>query len=122
MFEIRNKTELWYKSQEMRDWIHYGKTITIQPTEIKNVFQVMKFNLENEKYEVATDITTIEYLGEKYAVLNGIFEVKETLETPMVSQMELMQAEMLLNQQDIIIKQSEHDEVLAAILLGQQTV
>lgn len=35
---------------------------------------------------------------------------------------ELIQAELLLNQQDIIIKQSEHDEVLAAILLGQQTV
>ena len=35
---------------------------------------------------------------------------------------ELIQAELLLNQQDIIIKQNEHDEVLAAILLGQQTV
>lgn len=35
---------------------------------------------------------------------------------------EAIQAEMLLSQQDIIIKQNEHDEVLAAILLGQQTV
>ena len=32
------------------------------------------------------------------------------------------QAEILLNQQEIIIKQNEQDEVLAAILLGQQTV
>ena len=35
---------------------------------------------------------------------------------------EAIQAEMLLSQQDIIIKQNEHDEVLAAILLEQQTV
>ena len=35
---------------------------------------------------------------------------------------EMIQAELLLNQQEIIIKQNEHDEVLAAIFLKQQTV
>lgn len=35
---------------------------------------------------------------------------------------EMIQAELLLNQQEIIIKQNEHDEVLAAIFLEQQTV
>ena len=35
---------------------------------------------------------------------------------------ELIQAEILLNQAEIIAKQNEHDEVLAELLLGQQEV
>ena len=37
-----------------------------------------------------------------------------------ISDAELIQAEMLLNQESIIAKQKEHDEILAALLLGQQ--
>ena len=37
-----------------------------------------------------------------------------------ISDAELIQAEMLLNQERIIAKQNEHDEILAALLLGQQ--
>lgn len=37
-----------------------------------------------------------------------------------ISDTELIQAEMLLNQESIIAKQKEHDEILAALLLGQQ--
>lgn len=36
------------------------------------------------------------------------------------SETELIQAEMLLNQERIIAKQNEHDEILAKLLLGQQ--
>lgn len=37
-----------------------------------------------------------------------------------ISDAELIQAEMLLNQESIIAKQKEHDEILAELLLGQQ--
>lgn len=37
-----------------------------------------------------------------------------------ISDDELIQAEMLLNQESIIAKQKEHDEILAVLLLGQQ--
>ena len=37
-----------------------------------------------------------------------------------ISDTELIQAEMLLNQERIIAKQNEHDEILAELLLGQQ--
>lgn len=124
MFEIRNCSDIWYKSEDMYDWIHYGKTIIIQPTKTKNILQVMKFNLNTERYEIFTDINKIEYLDREYTVVNGHFEIEESLEKqePEYTETELIQAELLLNQQDIIIKQNEHDEVLAAILLGQQTV
>ncbi|MCI1958581.1 MAG: hypothetical protein LKJ25_03035 [Clostridia bacterium] len=59
-------------------------------------------------------------LGKKYN--NGTWEETESKEeTDDVSDSELFQAEALLNQQNIIIKQKEHDEVLAQILLDQQS-
>ncbi|MCI1930872.1 MAG: flagellar basal-body rod protein [Clostridia bacterium] len=59
-------------------------------------------------------------LGKKYE--NNTWEETESKEeTDDVSDNELFQAEALLNQQNIIIKQNEHDEVLAQILLDQQS-
>ena len=70
---------------------------------------------------ILTDTYDLSVLGKKYN--NGVWETAETsTEEYTPTETELIQAELLLNQQDIIIKQSEHDEVLAAILLGQQTV
>ena len=124
MFEIRNCSDIWYKSEDMYDWIHYGKTIIIQTTKTKNILQVMKFNLNTERYEIFTDINKIEYLDREYTVVNGHFEIEESLEKqePEYTETEIIQAQILLNQQEIIIKQNEHDEVLAAIFLKQQTV
>ena len=39
-----------------------------------------------------------------------------------MTEQELIQAEILLNQSEIIAKQKEQDEVLAELLLGQQEV
>lgn len=69
---------------------------------------------------ILTDTYDLSVLGKKYN--NGVWETAETSTEYTPTETELIQAELLLNQQDIIIKQSEHDEVLAAILLGQQTV
>ncbi len=69
---------------------------------------------------ILTDSYDMSVLGKKYN--NGVWERVETTSEYTPTETELIQAELLLNQQEIIIKQNEHDEVLAAILLGQQTV
>ena len=76
--------------------------------------------ITNNPKMILTDSYDMSVLGKKYN--NGVWEVAETEPEYMPSETELIQAELLLNQQEIIIKQNEHDEVLAAILLGQQTV
>ena len=75
--------------------------------------------IDNPKM-ILTDTYDLSVLGKSYN--NGVWETVETSTGYTPTETELIQAEMLLNQQDIIIKQSEHDEVLAAIRLGQQTV
>ena len=58
-------------------------------------------------------------IGKKY--VNGAWEeVEQTEITPEPTEQELIQAEILLNQAEIISKQKEHDEILAELLLGQQ--
>lgn len=74
---------------------------------------------DNDKM-ILTDTYDLSVLGKKYN--NGVWETVETTSKYMPTETEMIQAELLLNQQEIIIKQNEHDEVLAAILLEQQTV
>ena len=58
-------------------------------------------------------------LGKKY--VDGKWEdVEHQEEEAEPIDEEIIQAEMLLNQAEIIAKQNEHDEVLAELLLGQQ--
>ena len=71
---------------------------------------------DNDKM-ILTDTYDLSVLGKKY---NNAWEAVGTTSEYMPTETEMIQAEMLLNQQEIIIKQNEHDEVLAAILLGQQ--
>ena len=60
-------------------------------------------------------------LGKKY--VDGKWEdVEHPEEEAEPTEQEIIQAEMLLNQAEIIAKQNEHDEVLAELLLGQQEV
>lgn len=53
--------------------------------------------------------------------IDGKFIVKDK-PIPEPTEQELVQAELLLNQLDIMAKQAEHDEVLAEILLNQLEV
>ena len=61
-------------------------------------------------------------IGKKYS--NGVWEEVESepVSEPEPTEQELIQAEILLNQSEIIAKQKEQDEVLAELLLGQQEV
>lgn len=71
----------------------------------------------------APDMIPIENTGDvfnkKYVDGKWVdFEKKD----PEPTETEVIQAEILLNQAEIIAKQKEHDEVLAELLLGQQEV
>ena len=55
-------------------------------------------------------------------VIDGIIVGTYVSKEPEMTEQELIQAEILLNQAEIIAKQKEQDEVLAELLLGQQEV
>ena len=73
--------------------------------EAENMIRIDEdFDLTNKKYENGK---WVEYVPK-------VSEIKETVSN------EEIQAEILLNQAEIISKQNEHDEILAELLLGQQ--
>ena len=79
--------------------------------EAENMIQIEEsFDLTNKRY---IDGNWIEYVPESNETENNNNETE-------ISDAELIQAEMLLNQERIIAKQNEHDEILAELLLGQQ--
>ena len=73
--------------------------------EAENMIRIDEdFDLKNKKYENGK---WVEYVPK-------VSEIEETVSN------EEIQAEILLNQAEIISKQNEHDEILAELLLGQQ--
>lgn len=122
MFKIENDSVM-YKTPNMVDWIQYGKVLTVsvkQETENSYVCQVLKFNLNTEKYEPDTTVSDYYLNGNLYEVVNGEFEVVKEKEP--VSEQEQLQAEILLNQCNLLINQENQDAVLAEILLNQMGV
>ena len=71
---------------------------------------------------IPLEVYDISLLGMKY--VGGVWEEvpKEPTPEPEPTETELINAELLLNQIDIIAKQNEQDEVLAEILLNQMGV
>lgn len=68
---------------------------------------------------IEIDFYDTSLLGKKYN--NGVWEeVPE--EEPEISEQDIFQAQTLLNQAEIITKQADMDETLAAILLNQTEV
>lgn len=79
--------------------------------EAENMIRIDEdFDLTNKRY---IDGNWVEYVPESNETENSKNETE-------ISDDELIQAEMLLNQESIIAKQKEHDEILAELLLGQQ--
>ena len=73
--------------------------------EAENMIRIDEdFDLTNKKYENGK---WVEYVPK-------VSEIEETVSN------EEIQAEIFLNQAEIISKQNEHDEILAELLLGQQ--
>lgn len=70
--------------------------------------------LTKNEYDMYQNVTDLYYINEVFKYEEPV--VQEPTEE------ELINAEILLNQVDIIAKQNEHDEVLAEILLNQMGV
>lgn len=75
------------------------------------------FDLKNKRY---INGNWIEYVSEPNETENSKNETENSDNDTEFSETERIQAEILLNQERIITKQNEHDEILAELLLGQQ--
>ena len=75
------------------------------------------FDLKNKRY---INGNWIEHVSEPNETENSKNDTENNENDTEFSETERIQAEMLLNQERIITKQNEHDEILAELLLGQQ--
>lgn len=116
MYELKGNLVM-YKTEAMVAAVPYGRVISAFPTGTENQFEIKRFNFETEKYEHTDELT--EWEGN--AVAGGYFTVMPE-PVPEPTEDDLIQAEMLLAQQEILINQQSQDEVLATILLAQQGV
>ena len=100
--ELENKKHYFYAEINENNICH-SLLSTPKITEAENMIEVDSYDMS--------------LIGKKYE--NGIWkDTEQSVEE--ISDTELIQAEMLLNQAEIISKQKEHDEILAELLLGQQ--
>ena len=95
---------------------HYFDKPLMTETGIYRYQYLYKMIVEKTDKEIAIEEAKLPQPG-----MSDVELLKAQVKT-LSEESELTQAVLLLNQQDIIIKQNEHDEVLAAILLGQQTI
>jgi len=107
---------VYFKNEGMGCFSHFGPLYVSEPTETENQHETKKFDLTTGEYQHTNELT--EWQG--YTVTSGYYTYIPAASIP--TDAEIIQAEMLLNQQDILINQAAHDEVLAAILLAQQGV
>lgn len=118
MFELRDENQVWYKSNDMIEWIHYGNMQTVEPCG-ENKYCIKKFILENGNYEIDTTVTTYNFNSTEYEVTDGYFTVTSIPE-PVVepTEQELINAELLINQVTQEARLTAIDETLAVILLN----
>ena len=109
--ELKNEKRYFYAEINENN-ICYSLLDTPTTIEAENMIEVESYDMSliGKKY---TDGNWIEYVPESNETENSKNETE-------ISDDELIRAEMLLNQESIIAKQKEHDEILAELLLGQQ--
>jgi len=118
MFELRNENQVWYKSNDMIEWIHHGNLLIVEPCE-ENKYCVKKFNMENGNYEVDTTVTVYNFNGTDYVVVDGYFTVIPIPEPiPEPTTQDLINAEILLNQASQEARLTAIDETLAVVLIN----
>ena len=79
MFKIENDNVM-YKTPNMVDWIQYGTVLTAsikQETDRSYIYQVLKFDLDTETYELDSTVSDYYLDGKLYEVINGEFEVEK---------------------------------------------
>lgn len=114
MFKIEDNNVM-YKTPNMVNWIQYGTVLTSsikQETENTYIYQVLKFNLDTETYELDTTVSDYYLDGALYQVINGEFEVVKEKESMSeyqptnaeIYKQQLDQAEMMLDQQLLMLE------------------
>lgn len=118
MDELENKKRYFYAEINENN-ICYSLLDTPTTIEAENMIEVESYDMSliGKKY---TDGNWIEYVSESNETENSKNETENSKNETEISDAELIQAEMLLNQESIIAKQNEQDEILAELLLGQQ--
>lgn len=111
MFEVRNKTEIWYKAKEMPDWVHYGFMVVAEPIE-KEKFAVKRFDLEKGEYLLFADCKTYLYNGVEYSVTDGCFTVPKPKEEPAVYQPNDVELAIMEMQADMYEQQEQSNLTL----------
>lgn len=114
MFRTENDNVM-YKTPNMVDWIQYGTVITAcikHETDSSYIYQVLKFNLDTDTYELDTTVSDYYLDGALYKVVNGEFEVVKEKESMSeyqptnaeIYKQQLDQAEMMLDQQLLMLE------------------
>jgi hypothetical protein len=104
MFKIENNN-IFYKEEPMIDWVHFGKVIIVDSTDIALEMEIKKFNLETETFEHYDGLIEYNYNGKIYPVENGFFTVEPAEPvTPVYvpTQLDRVEAAVLQSKQDII--------------------
>lgn len=101
MFELRNENEIWYKSEDMIDWIHYGLLNIVE--RLDDFKYIIKFfDFETESYQPDLSVETYQINGETVLVANGIFEyIPEPLPAPEPTQLDRIEEAITKNQEEI---------------------
>lgn len=99
MFKIENDNVM-YKTPNMVYWIQYGTVSTAsikQETDKSYIYQVLKFNLDTETYEIDTAVSDYYFNGTLCKVVNGEFEVeKEVMPQPQPTNAEIAQTQLTI--------------------------
>lgn len=107
MFELRNENQIWYKSEDMADWIHYGM-VEIAQQDVENpengIYTVEKFNFETGKFEVDLSATEYMHKGEIVKVVDGKFRYIEEIPKPAPTQLDRIEESILKSQEEIALE------------------
>ena len=116
MDELENKKRYFYAEINENN-ICYSLLDTPTTIEAENMIEVESYDMSllGKRY-----IDGNWYVSDENETENDKNETENNENDTEFSETERIQAEMLLNQERIITKQNEHDEILAELLLGQQ--
>ena len=93
----KSGNDILYKTNNMYDWVFYGKMYSVEPTEIENQFAIKKFDFESETYKITNDFTEYEYNGKVYSVSDGMFEIEpEPIPEPQPTQADRIEENQLI--------------------------
>lgn len=110
MFEIRDES-VYYKSENMLNWILFGDKTHSQPVEGSTTMRVVEtFDLVLEKYVTDISIKKFNYKGKIYDVKDGYFEIEVIPKTPEISPFSVIEENQLALMEAVATQYEENLE------------